>query len=194
MTFLQPALLWALPLVALPVVIHLINRQRHQTMAWAAMAFLLRARRRTRTMARLRNLLVMVARISALLMLILGASRPLATGWFASLTRGRPDTAIVLLDRSPSMEQRDPQTGRSKREIALTKLAGFLGQIGKGTRIVLIESAIGNPIELADAQQLIDFPAVGPTSSSADVPRMLQSALDYVVANQTGADGRVAVL
>ena len=30
MTFLQPFLLWGLPLVLVPVVIHLINRLRHK--------------------------------------------------------------------------------------------------------------------------------------------------------------------
>src|SRR5207248_4179222 len=43
MTFLQPLLLVALPLVALPVIIHLINQRRYQTIRWAAMIFLLAA-------------------------------------------------------------------------------------------------------------------------------------------------------
>ena len=30
MTFLQPLILWGLPLVLLPVIIHLINRMRHR--------------------------------------------------------------------------------------------------------------------------------------------------------------------
>ena len=40
MTFLQPWLLWALPLIFLPVLIHLFNRLRHRSMPWAAMMFL----------------------------------------------------------------------------------------------------------------------------------------------------------
>jgi len=36
MTFLQPLLLFALPLVTLPVIIHLINQRRYQTIRWAA--------------------------------------------------------------------------------------------------------------------------------------------------------------
>ncbi|MEJ7639504.1 MAG: BatA domain-containing protein [Singulisphaera sp.] len=53
MSFLQPFLLAALPLVALPVVIHLINQRRYQTMRWAAMIFLLAANRMSRGYARL---------------------------------------------------------------------------------------------------------------------------------------------
>ena len=44
MTFLQPWLLLSLPLVTLPVIIHLINQQRFQSVEWAAMRFLLSAR------------------------------------------------------------------------------------------------------------------------------------------------------
>ncbi|OYW12243.1 MAG: hypothetical protein B7Z55_18440, partial [Planctomycetales bacterium 12-60-4] len=41
MSFLQPLLLAALPLVALPIIIHLINQRRFQTIRWGAMMFLL---------------------------------------------------------------------------------------------------------------------------------------------------------
>ena len=44
MSFLQPWLLVALPLVALPIIIHLINQRRYQTIRWAAMMFLLAAK------------------------------------------------------------------------------------------------------------------------------------------------------
>ncbi len=38
MSFLQPLILVALPLVALPILIHLINQYRHRTVPWAAIA------------------------------------------------------------------------------------------------------------------------------------------------------------
>ena len=40
MTFLVPALLFALPLAALPVIIHLIHLYRRLQVKWAAMMFL----------------------------------------------------------------------------------------------------------------------------------------------------------
>ena len=53
MSFLQPMLLAALPLVALPIIIHLINQRRYQTVRWAAMMFLLAANRMSRGYARI---------------------------------------------------------------------------------------------------------------------------------------------
>ena len=63
MSFLQPMLLAALPLVALPIIIHLINQRRYQTIRWAAMMFLLAANRMSRGYARLRQWLIMALRM-----------------------------------------------------------------------------------------------------------------------------------
>lgn len=58
MSFLQPAMLIALPLIALPIVIHLINQRRFQTVQWGAMQFLLAANRMSRGYARIRQWLI----------------------------------------------------------------------------------------------------------------------------------------
>ncbi len=59
MSFLQPLLLLGLPLITLPILVHLLDRQRHRTVPWAAMMFLLHAKRMTRGMDRLRFWLIM---------------------------------------------------------------------------------------------------------------------------------------
>ena len=81
MTFLQPLILWGLPLVLLPVIIHLINRMRHRPRQWAAMQFLLAATRSSTSHAKLRNLLIMLMRVLAVLTLLLFLARPLVGGW-----------------------------------------------------------------------------------------------------------------
>ena len=63
MTFLQPYLLWGLPLVLVPVIIHLINRLRHKPQPWAAMMFLIAANRASTSHARLRQWLVLLFRV-----------------------------------------------------------------------------------------------------------------------------------
>ncbi len=105
MSFLQPMLLAALPLVALPIIIHLINQRRYQTIRWAAMMFLLAANRMSRGYARIRQWLIMACRMAAIAGLIFAISRPLAGGWLGLTAGGRADTTIVVLDRSPSMQQ-----------------------------------------------------------------------------------------
>src|SRR5438309_8104462 len=98
MSFLNPILLVGLPLIALPVIIHLINQRRYQTIHWAAMMFLLAANRMSRGYAKLRQILILAFRMLAIAALILAVSRPLTSGWLGRVAGGRPDTTIILLD------------------------------------------------------------------------------------------------
>ncbi len=79
MSFLQPWLLLALPLISLPIIIHLINQWRYQTKRWGAMQFLLAANRMNRGYAKLRQYLILAMRVLALTGLIFAISRPLAS-------------------------------------------------------------------------------------------------------------------
>ena len=157
MSFLQPLLLAGLPLALLPLIIHLINRHRHRTVEWAAMLFLLDARKMNKGMARLRQILILSMRVLAVAMLIFAASRPLSGGILA-LTGGKADTVIVLLDRSASMEQQILETGESKRLAALDKLTDLLEKTGQSSEIVLIDSATLKPVVIDDSTNLTELP------------------------------------
>ena len=185
MSFLQPALLMALPLVALPIIIHLINQRRYQTVRWGAMMFLLAANRMSRGYARLRQYLIMAFRMAALAGLIFAVSRPLAGGLLGLTAGGRADTTIVILDRSPSMSQGATGAGGTKLETGFRQIVETLKTLGSN-RWILIDSATSPPRELASAQALAGTPGTGPVSASADIPGMLQSALDYMRSNKTG--------
>ena len=75
---------------SLPIIIHLINQRRYQTIRWAAMMFLLAANRMSRGYARLRQWLIMAFRMLAIAGLIFAVSRPLASGWLGLAAGGRP--------------------------------------------------------------------------------------------------------
>jgi hypothetical protein len=185
MTFLQPILLVGLPLVALPVIIHLINQRRYQTIRWAAMIFLLAANRMARGYAKLRQMLILLFRMLAIAGLIFAVSRPLASGWFGRAAGGRPDTTIILLDRSPSMRQHGPGTVVSKLEAGRHQLARTLGVLGSG-RWVLIESTTNTSQEIESPDALRSLPAAEPSGTSADLPAMLEAARDYIRDNRAG--------
>ncbi len=186
MSFLAPFLLFALPLAALPVIIHLIHLHRRRTIEWAAMMFLLAAQHMTRGYSRLRQMLILALRVLAVLGLIFLVSRPLAGGWLG-LTGGAPDTVLVLLDRSASMEQQNLATGESKRSSALKKIAqGITDLFGSRTKVVLIDSATNEPTLIDNASALLDIPVTQATDTTADLPAMMQSALDYITTNQLG--------
>jgi Aerotolerance regulator N-terminal len=185
MSFLQPWFLAALPLVALPIIIHLINQRRYQTVRWAAMMFLLAANRMSRGYARLRQWLIMAFRMAAIAALVFAVSRPLSGGWLSLTGGGRADTTIVLLDGSPSMQQGQGEAGGSKLETGRRQLAATLGTLGS-SRWVLIGGGTNRPHELDSASALLTATAAGPTSAASDIPGMLEAARDHVRANKPG--------
>ena len=185
MSFLQPLLLWALPLIGLPILIHLINQRRYQTMNWGAMMFLLAANRMSRGYARLRQWLILAFRMLAILGLLFAISRPLASGWLGLAAGGRADTTIILLDRSPSMQQQGNGSGASKLQSGRQQLVETLNTLGS-SHWVLIDSTTNMPAELAAPDSLLSLPSTMPTSTSSDLPAMLQAAHEYIKNNKTG--------
>lgn len=186
MSFLQPWLLLGLPLIALPLVIHLINQRRHRSVPWGAMLFLLSAKRMNQGMARLRYFLIMLMRMLAIAALVFALSRPLASGGWGGLGMTKPDATLILLDRSASMETQDLQTGESKRSTALRKLAQLLDNRRDGGRLVLIDSVGGEPQAVESPRALPDLPFTAATATSANLPAMIERALAYLDANDAG--------
>ncbi|MEX2112925.1 MAG: BatA domain-containing protein [Pirellulales bacterium] len=185
MSFLQPWLLVGLPLVALPIIIHLINQWRFQSIPWGAMMFLLSAQRMARGYSRLRQWLILLLRTLAVATLVFAVSRPLASGWLGVTVGTQADTTIILLDRSPSMQQRGTGTGDSKLDTARHQLVRTLETLGSG-RWVLIESVLHEPRELESPAALLKVSNAGPASAPADLPMLLQAAYDYIRDNRTG--------
>ncbi|MFT5494024.1 MAG: hypothetical protein ACI8V5_004425 [Limisphaerales bacterium] len=187
MTFLQPSILWALPLILLPVIIHLLNRLRHRPRAWAAMQFLLAANRSSTSHARLRQWLILLFRTLAVLALILFVARPLSGGWLGWALSPAPDAIVILLDRSPSMEADSATGDGTKREQALKLLAGAARQFEDSSHLILIENALREPQQIAGADALGRLSTTGPSDAAADIPAMLQTAFQWLVDNQAGA-------
>ncbi len=185
MSFLEPLLLAGLPLAALPILIHLINQRRFQTIDWGAMRFLLEANRMSRGFARIRRWLILACRALAVAALVFVVTRPLASGWLGIAGGGAADTTIVLLDRSPSMHQRETSSAASKLETGLAQLIGAL-ELADSKRWVLIDSATLQPQELESPAALENATATSPVSASAHLPSLLQAAHDYIGENRTG--------
>ena len=183
MSFLNPALLIGLPIIALPIIIHLINQRRYQTIRWAAMMFLLAANRMSRGYARIRQWLIMAFRMAAIATLVFAISRPLAGGWVGLAAGGRPDTTIVLLDRSPSMQQGG--SNGSKLETGRRQLTRTFETLGSA-RWALVESGTNRLRELESAGELANSPSVEPIGASSDIPGMLGVAADSLKANKAG--------
>jgi hypothetical protein len=116
MSYLQPWMLWALPTVLLPIIIHLLNRLRYRTVHWGAMMFLLRANKAATRRAKIRQYLLLLFRALVILFLIWAMSRPITGGWIGKAAGGASEVVLVVLDRSASMEGRAPDSQETKRQ------------------------------------------------------------------------------
>ena len=98
-----PLLWWGLPIAAAPVIIHLINLLRHRKVPWAAMEFLVASQRKYRTRVLLKQILLLLLRVAAVLGIVLALAQP---RWKTALGRmlgGARTAHVVLLDDSYSM-------------------------------------------------------------------------------------------
>ncbi len=111
MSFLfQSLLAIGLPLIALPLVIHLINLRRHRRVEWAAMEFLLLSQRRNKKWIFLKQLLLLLLRTAAVALVVLMLAGPvLRSEWGRLLGQGTTHH-LLLLDDSYSMADRWGQT------------------------------------------------------------------------------------
>ncbi len=184
MSFLQPLMLLALPLISLPIIIHLINQWRYQTKPWGAMSFLLAANRMNRGFARVRQWIILAMRTLAVAGLIFAISRPLSSGFLGLTGGGKTDTTIVIMDRSPSMQQQGA-SGVSKLETARSQLGDALAQLGSA-HWVAVDSASTELQEFESLDSMVQSSVMTPSSVTSDLPGCLQAALDYLKTNNPG--------
>jgi aerotolerance regulator-like protein len=106
-SFLFPTLFTiGLPLIAVPILIHLINLRRQQRIRWAAMQFLMESQKRNRRWVLLKQFLLLAARMAVIAVLVMMlAHLVLRNEWLSLLGRGTTHH-LVLLDDSYSMSDR----------------------------------------------------------------------------------------
>src|SRR5262245_38399354 len=107
MSFLNPIMLAGLAAVAVPIIIHLLNRRKFQKVTWAAMRFLRNAVERNQRRMRIEDMILLALRCLLLALLALALARPAilsnATDTFG---QGRV-TGVLILDNSRSMGMSD---------------------------------------------------------------------------------------
>ncbi|MFM8890972.1 MAG: BatA domain-containing protein, partial [Planctomycetia bacterium] len=94
---------WGLPIVAVPVIIHLITLLRHRKVRWAAMDFLLASQKKYRTRVLLKQLLLLLLRMAAVAGIVLALAQPRWTSALGRMLGGGRTVHVVLLDDSYSM-------------------------------------------------------------------------------------------
>lgn len=104
MSFLTPLFLAGLAGIAVPIVIHLIQKERKNVVAFPSLMFLRRIPYESVNRRRIRNWPLLLLRIAALALIVLAFARPfLRTDALAAAAAGGAREVVILLDRSYSL-------------------------------------------------------------------------------------------
>jgi hypothetical protein len=110
MTFLNITFLFALALGALPLLIHLLNRQRYQRIRFPTLRFLQELQKQRMRRLKLRQIILLILRTLAILCAVLALSRPVLRGSNLPGLPAKSSTAsVVLLDVSGSSAAVTPE-------------------------------------------------------------------------------------
>src|SRR4051812_24286619 len=116
MQFVHQFLTWGFLLALLPLLIHLINMMRHRRVHWAAMEFLLASYKKHRKWIWLKQLLLLLARIAAVVLVVAMLAQLKTRDQWLAIFGGRVTHHFILLDDSYSMSDR--VAGESAMDVA----------------------------------------------------------------------------
>jgi hypothetical protein len=139
MSFLTPALLAALAAIAIPVVVHLVQRDRRRIVEFPSLMFLRKIPNQSVKRRAIRHWPLLLLRIVAFALLALAFARPFwpgAAGATAAAAGGRE--VVILLDTSHSMGYGEVWT---RAQEAARRTVGELGPGDRGT-VALFGSAV----------------------------------------------------
>lgn len=120
MSFIYPNFLWALLIIAVPIIIHLVNLRRHKTVYFSNVNLLKLVKKETQRKSKLKQLLILASRILLLLSLVLAFARPYIPTGQTGKTKGNNAVGIYI-DNSFSMNAE----GEEGRAIESAKQKAF---------------------------------------------------------------------
>ncbi|HZV04203.1 MAG TPA: VWA domain-containing protein [Gemmataceae bacterium] len=140
MTFIHGYLLSGLLLVGVPVLLHLIMRQKPRHLQFPAFRFLRQRHLINRRKLRFQHVLLLLLRMAVIAALCLALARPrVAAERVASLFNDdRPIAAVLIFDTSPSMDY--SAAGRTRLEEAKQRARELLDEMDGGSQIALLDS------------------------------------------------------
>ncbi len=135
MTFLNFILLGGVAAASIPVIIHLINRNRFRIVRWGAMHLLDKALRENTRKLQLEQLLLLLIRCLIPTLLALALARPVLKG-VEALIGSAKSSQVILLDNSYSMEAGGRANGAFAQ--ARNEAEALLDNIARGSDVAVM--------------------------------------------------------
>jgi hypothetical protein len=140
MTFLNAALLYGAGMIAVPIVMHLIMRQKPKLLEFPALRFLQRRHDRNQRSLQLRHLLLLLLRAGAIAMLALALARPSVKLSHRFGSQEAPVAAALVFDAAPHMQYRHDK--KTRLEAAQEVGQWLLQQLPPESQIAVCDSSM----------------------------------------------------
>ncbi len=134
MTFGAIGFLFAAFAAVVPVILHMISRQRAKELPFSTLRFLRISVEKTRRRRRIQDVLLMLLRMAVLILIALGLAKPTLTN-LSSLLGGADSAVAIILDNSASMGMIDQN--RMRLETAVDAARQIMEQLGDGDSVAL---------------------------------------------------------
>lgn len=158
MTFVNLSLfLGGTAFVALPIVLHLIMRQRPKRLEFPALRFVRKKHDANRRKLRLRHILLLLLRAAAVGLLALALARPTVDFAGSLGSQEAPVAAALVFDAAPRMDYR--HDNRSRLQLAQELGAWLAAQLPQESQIAVLDTRPGRAafqIDAAAAKQRIE--------------------------------------
>ena len=184
MGFLTPIALALGAAIAIPIILHLFQRQQGPRLIFPALRYLRRAEREHARRIKLRQFLLLALRIIALLLLASAAARPFMRSGGAAHA---PSAVVLVLDNSASSATVEGE--RRTLDVLKERAVETLLRAGPDDQFWLLRAgAPWEPALRGDGSTIADrVRETEPTAAAADLRASVERAASLVTA---GADGR----
>jgi len=196
MTFIHPLLLGGLLLVGIPVLIHLVMRQKPKRLMFPAVRFLLQRQHSNRRRLQLRHIILLTLRMLLIAAICLALARPRVLSERLNIGADQPVAAVMIFDTSFSMGY--VAGGKTRLEAAIEQGLNVLKTFPDGSRIAVLDTSeqggewlapIGSAKELAREKIAgLDLKPVG-----FPVTSQLSTALEMLSRQHLNAGSEEAV-
>src|SRR5438552_3714228 len=106
MTFLNPAVLWGLAAISIPIIIHIFNLKRTKKIEFSTLMFLKEIQQSRYKKIKLKQLLILLSRIAFIIFLVMMFAHPFQRGYLGAGQKAK-SSVLLILDDSFSMQTRD---------------------------------------------------------------------------------------
>lgn len=132
MVFLTPLFLLGLLAALIPIAIHLIRKEKPPKMMFSTIRFLKKTSKKLVLFQQLQQILLLLLRSALIILLVVAFARPLVNQAVARLLDADPQSAVILLDISMSMQYADTFA------VAKKSVLDILSSMTSGDEVALI--------------------------------------------------------